>query len=403
MNVYEGLYESAYTNNISAGAPGTLTLELPPTIVTQPASNTLAAPGADVTLSVTAAGTPVLSYLWRFNNINQPSATNASLTLDNVQSTNGGSYVIVITNAYGAVTSTVANLLVAGPGTSCDGPPLNLVAWWPGQSNANDVVGGNNGTLQNGASFEAGIVETAFSFGGANEAVLIPYSSNLNLSAMSAWTIEGWVNPTSFNNASWPTIFAQGHWDASLGLNSGTGALESWINDGSQLVGATAVPLGQWSHVALVYNGTNRTFYLNGAYAGGGSAPAMSAETDTSSIGNVVPNDSASFNGGIDELSVYSRALSFDEIAEIYLAGAYGKCEPVAFTFGLGSARPLSAAGLYLVLQGPIGSNFTVQASTNLTNWAPITNFELESSPFYFTDSTATNYKWRFYRAFTPP
>ena len=403
VNVYEGLYESAYTNNISAGAPGTLTLELPPTIVTQPASNTLAAPGADVTLSVTAAGTPVLSYLWRFNNINQPSATNASLTLDNVQSTNGGSYVIVITNAYGAVTSTVANLLVAGPGTSCDGPPLNLVAWWPGQSNANDVVGGNNGTLQNGASFEAGIVETAFSFGGANEAVLIPYSSNLNLSAMSAWTIEGWVNPTSFNNASWPTIFAQGHWDASLGLNSGTGALESWINDGSQLVGATAVPLGQWSHVALVYNGTNRTFYLNGAYAGGGSAPAMSAETDTSSIGNVVPNDSASFNGGIDELSVYSRALSFDEIAEIYLAGAYGKCEPVAFTFGLGSARPLSAAGLYLVLQGPIGSNFTVQASTNLTNWAPITNFELESSPFYFTDSTATNYKWRFYRAFTPP
>jgi hypothetical protein len=478
VNINDSLYESDYTNNISAPVPGSLVLDLPPQIVTQPVSNTLVAPGANVTFNVTATGTPLLIYQWRFNNANLTAATNATLALNNVQPTNGGAYVVVITNAFGAVTSSVAHLLVAGLGTNCVSPPSGLVAWWPGQSNANDVVGGNNGTLQNGATYAPGIGGTAFSFTGANEAVSIPYSSADDLSAMSAWTIEGWVNPTSFNNSSWPTIFAQGRWDASVGLNSGTGALESWINNNYQLVGTTAVPLGQWSHVALVYNGTNRTFYLNGAFAGAGSAPAMTAETDTSSIGNVVPNDSSSFNGGIGEVSIYNRALSFDEIAEIYLAGSYGKCgsgpapQLVAdgfatnggfqiyvygqigetytlqasanltswiplltfictssptlvvdttavnfnhrfyrlaqgnllspITLGFGSAQPLTASGLYLMLQGSIGPNYVIQTSTNLLNWVPITNFTITSSPFYFTDPTATNYKWRFYRATAP-
>jgi hypothetical protein len=402
VNIYDSLYESNYANNISAGVPGTLMLDLGPKIVTQPVSNTLAPPGANVTFTVAATGTPLLSYLWRFNNINQPAATNATLTLTNVQSTNGGAYVVVITNAFGAVTSTVANLLVAGPGLTCVSTPSGLIAWWPGQSNANDVVGGNNGALQNGATYEPGMVETAFSFAGANEAVLIPYSASNNLSALSAWTIEGWVNPASFNNSSYPTIYAQGHWDASLGLNSSSGALESWINNSSQLIGTTAVPLGQWSHVALVYNGTNRIFYLNGVFAGEGSAPAMTAETDTSSIGNIVPNDNASFNGGIDELSIYNRALSFDEIAEIYLAGAYGKCEAGPPVLGFSEAQPLTASGLHLMLQGSVGTNYVIQASTNLVNWTPITNFDLTNSPFYFTDPGATNYKQRFYRATTP-
>jgi hypothetical protein len=477
VNVYGAsyLYESDYTNNISAGVPGMLTLDLPPQIVTQPVSRQIVAPGSEVTFSVSATGTPLLSYLWWFDNAKLTAATSATLVLTNVQPANQGSYVVVVSNAFGAVTSSVANLFVA---TNCVNPPSGLVAWWPGQSNADDVVGGHDGVLQNGAAYEPGMVGTAFSFGGSTEAVLIPYSSNLNLSALSAWTIEAWVNPASFNNSSYPTIFAQGHWDASLGLNSGTGALESWINNASQLIGTTAVPLGQWSHVALVYNGTNRIFYLNGVSAGQGSAPAMTAETDTSSIGNVVPNDGASFNGGIDEVSIYSRALSSNEIAEIYLAGSYGKCGswsspqllPDGFatnggfklyvygtigqtytleastnltnwlplltfvctnsptlvvdsaagnfnhrfyrlaqgnllssiTLGFGSARPLTTNGLYLMLQGSVGPNYEIDASSNLINWAPITNFGIINSPFYFTDKSATNYTWRFYRATIP-
>ena len=402
LNAYKSLYESDYANDTSAGVPGLLNLDLPPQIVTQPLAGQLVAPGASPSFDVTATGTPVLSYQWKFDGANLTGATNALLTLNNAQPANSGAYVVVITNAFGAVTSSVANLLVASPGTSCISPQSSMVGWWPGENNTDDVVGGNNGTLQNGATYEAGMVGTAFSFAGTTEAVSIPYASADNLSTMSAWTIEGWVNPTSFNNAGYPTIFAQGSWAASLGLNSGTGALESWINNGSQMVGTTPVPRGQWSHVALVYNGTNRTFYLNGAIVGVGTAPAMSAESDTSSIGNVIPNNNSAFNGGIDELTIYNRALTFDEIAEIYLAGSYGKCPGGPLTIEPGSAYPLSANGMYLMLKGAIEPSYTVQASTNLINWLLITNLSLTNSPYYFTDPSATNYKWRFYRAVSP-
>jgi hypothetical protein len=143
-------------------------------------------------------------------------------------------------------------------------------------------------------------------------------------------------------------------------------------------------------------------FYLNGVFAGQGSAPTMTAETDPSTIGNIIPNDSASFNGGIDELSIYDRALSFDEIAAIYLAGSYGKCLSTPLTLEPGSAKPSTTNGMCLMLQGAIGPNYVIQASTNLVGWTPITNFAITNSPFYFTDPNATNYKWWYYRATTP-
>jgi len=155
--------------------------------------------------------------------------------------------------------------------------------------------------------------------------------------------------------------------------------------------------------VALVYDGTNRALYLNGVFEGAGTAPVITAETDTSSIGNVVPNDRASFNGGIDEISIYNRALSSNEIVEIHLAGSYGKCVGYGSpTLGLGSAQPLTTNGLSLMLHGYIGSNYVIEASTDLLNWVPVTNFAIINSPFYFTDPTATNYQWRFYRATMP-
>lgn len=54
-----------------------------------------------------------------------------------------------------------------------------------------------------------------------------------------------------------------------------------------------------------------------------------------------------------------------------------------------------------LILQGPVGSNYVIQVSTNLSSWGPLTNFITTSSPFYFKDSAATN-KYRFYRAYVP-
>jgi hypothetical protein len=340
-------------------------LDLPPHIVTQPVSQVVSS-GVNVTLSVAATGTPPLHYQWQLNNANLSNATNTTLALNTVQPTNTGNYLVVITNAFGTVTSTTARLLVANPATNCTNAPTGLVGWWPGEGNANDVMGGHNGVLTNGAAFAVGIVGQAFSFSGSTEGVVIPYSTFTDFRTMSSWTIEAWINPTSNNNSSWPIIYAKGHFNVSLGLNNGTGKLESWINNASQLVGTVAVSLGQWSHVALVYDGTNRTFYVNGVFAGAGSAPSINSDNNPSAIGNLFPNDSASFNGKIDEVSIYNRALTFDEIASIYLAGSYGKCE---------AGPPLLSIthfGASTIVSWPSPSaGYSLQQNTNLntTNW----------------------------------
>jgi hypothetical protein len=89
----------------------------PPMIIAQPASQT-AVPGSDATFRVGVSGnsTPPLSYQWYFNGMNPlAGATAASLTLTNVQLTNAGNYLVVVTNALGSVTSSNAALTVLEP------------------------------------------------------------------------------------------------------------------------------------------------------------------------------------------------------------------------------------------------------------------------------------------------
>jgi len=71
----------------------------------------------------------------------------------------------------------------------------------------------------------------------------------------------------------------------------------------------------------------------------------------------------------------------------------------IPVTLGFTSAKPWSTNGLALMLQGPVGSNYVIQASTNLINWQQVTNFVSTNATMYFRDSSAANFNRRFYRA----
>jgi hypothetical protein len=58
--------------------------------------------------------------------------------------------------------------------------PPGLVSWWPGDGNADDVQNVNDGTLQGGATFAAGMVGQAFSFNGVNAFVQAPENGSLD-------------------------------------------------------------------------------------------------------------------------------------------------------------------------------------------------------------------------------
>lgn len=89
-------------------------LAAPPAITTQPQSQTVPQ-GSNVTLSVSATGTAPLSYQWRTNALIFLNRTNFSLSLTNFQATNQGNYDAVVTNMFGATTSSAAALYLDSP------------------------------------------------------------------------------------------------------------------------------------------------------------------------------------------------------------------------------------------------------------------------------------------------
>ena len=72
-------------------------------------------------------------------------------------------------------------------------PPLGMVSWWPGDGHANDIVDGNHGTLEGGATFATGKVEQAFSLDGIDDFVDLGNAPNLQVSA-GDFTIEAWCS-----------------------------------------------------------------------------------------------------------------------------------------------------------------------------------------------------------------
>ena len=112
-----GNYAVVVTNNYGSvtSSSATLTIVLLPSITSQPQSQTTYF-GATAVFSVTAGGTAPLNYQWRFGGVplfdggQISGATNAALSIANVQPANLGNYSVVVTNNYGAITSVVATL-----------------------------------------------------------------------------------------------------------------------------------------------------------------------------------------------------------------------------------------------------------------------------------------------------
>ncbi|MBI5774183.1 MAG: immunoglobulin domain-containing protein, partial [Verrucomicrobia bacterium] len=100
---YAGSVTSAAATVAVIGTPG---------VLTAPVNQTVAR-GGSATFTVAAGGVPPFRYQWRLNGVNLAGATNATLTVANVQSTNAGTYSVVVANLVGA-TVTSAKLLIGG-------------------------------------------------------------------------------------------------------------------------------------------------------------------------------------------------------------------------------------------------------------------------------------------------
>ena len=236
----------------------------------------------------------------------------------------------------------------------CTPAPAGLVSWWPGEGNANDNVGTNNGVVQN-IAYAGGEVGSAFYLNGSNAFVDVPASASLNVGAGSGFTFEAWINPANLDT------HAVAEWNDGVGdigthlfisesqfptLGVPPGCLYANVIDigGVDHVFSTdggVVASNIYQHLALTYDKASglAVLYLNGNQVQTANLGSFTPQTSYDLYLGVRASGSfagAYFSGTIDEPSLYNRALSQTEIQAIYNAGSQGKClsttSPVIFS-----------------------------------------------------------------------
>lgn len=221
---------------------------------------------------------------------------------------------------------------------SCIATPAQMVSWWPGNGNAADLQDGNNGTLQNGATFAPGLVDRAFSLDGNDDYVSIPHNPNLNPTG--PFTVTLWMKANPQQSGSQFLVIDKSHgWVDNTGWAiqsepGGGGRIAFFFHNGSGFVGAgtiTSVLDDRWHHIAGVFTGTALQIYMDGVLhdSFASSAPVMN-NTRAVNIGATWGggNFHRFFRGLIDEVGFFNRALSAQEIQDLVNAGSEGQCGP---------------------------------------------------------------------------
>jgi hypothetical protein len=234
-------------------------------------------------------------------------------------------------------------------------------------------------------------------------------------------TLECWLNAsnTSGNLISKPVGAGSSDsyviWLESGDLNGAAGN-----SSGQEILSHAFTPVpGVWYHAAYTFDNDTQTqtIYLNGVPVALGPADlSLGYDSHPVLIGTEFDYNSPvlPFTGEIDEVSIYDRALTAEEIESIYLSGSAGKCanslpHVVMPQMGAGTnpqaqlVMPQAGANFSFGIQTISGQSYTVLMSTNLmsTNWSFYTNITGNGSLFQFATPVA-NSSQRFFRVREP-
>jgi N-acetylneuraminic acid mutarotase len=204
-----------------------------------------------------------------------------------------------------------------------------LVSWWAGNGSAGDQVGTNDGVLLHGASIAPGLVSMAFDLDGIDDYVLIPDAPTLSPSAL---TLDAWIYPHSLPTGDVMAVVNKGDYSYRLQLEGRpsfpagvTWALYcgGWID----VFSGIQPPLDSWTHIAGTYDGAAATVYVNGSLVNTVAVSCLSTSTQDLAIGvNLDFPTRPHFNGLVDEVHLYGRALTGSEVTAIYQSGVHGVC-----------------------------------------------------------------------------
>ena len=340
----QGEVQNVMTNSIQTPVPS-----FAPGVTLSPVGATNLYTGDNWTFYAGAYGTRPMTYQWLKDGAPIAGATGFYLALTGLASTDSGAYSFSVQNAQGGATSSVATLVV-----NSYGPPSitnGLISYWPLDqiigTKTPDLVSGYDMTVVNmttAGNIVPGMFGNAFSFTNATHTLLQRVDNpgeQLPIFNQPAFTISMWVNgdPSQADRRIWSEgSTANNNPLFNLGTPHGGsgGALDALIrnNTGGTAAGTTPPGGGHYYTAGYVWDDTWHHIVYTQRQLGGGNVaawyvdgnldpvvpvPVFPLTLTTTSIGGILRSSPSSwYQGFIDEVAVWNRALTPTEITILH-------------------------------------------------------------------------------------
>lgn len=309
--------------NVSTTASDSIILDRtdPAITITSPtSSSTYATTNSTISLGGSASDSTsgVRSVAWRNSRGGSGTASGTTSWSISGISLLSGDNVITVT-VTDAANNTETDTITVDCNT--DSVPYSLEALYTFDEGTGAVAidsSGNahNGTI-NGATWAEGRKASALSFDGINDYVNIPYNAALT---PDNFTVALWEKP---NEQKLSGIFRSAGGNGYTGgfafIQYSSGAIVFRWGNGSDFNGSLLVSGAslEWRHIVATYDGVTMRLYVNGALVGTDSSVSFSYNgTNSTVIGR--SDGVGSFNGLIDDVRIYSQALSAEEVRDLY-------------------------------------------------------------------------------------
>lgn len=203
-----------------------------------------------------------------------------------------------------------------------------LVAFYPFSGTPNDAVGSNHGTVVGAVltTNRFGISNSAYRFDGASSRIEF---ASPPLTQVANWTLSAWINPASFSHTA---VAVQMGFDNNntgdgygLGIESDASFFGAFSGVGFFSSGQTITNANRWYHVVMLRDTSMTKFFINGSQTLNTLSASPTTPTDFT-IGS--QNGVRFFDGLIDDVRIYNRALLPNEVSQLYDAESANGCTP---------------------------------------------------------------------------